>query len=171
MKAKRKSGSISPLSSETKGFTETCNLQIHPEMKDFLGYCLFKLALRIRTHINESVAKYEIVAPQCAILSLIDSHGPLTQVEIGAFLGIDKATMVRFLDGLEENGFVVRETHAKDRRAKVLRTTPTGKKVLEKVHRLRKEAESNILSPLTGPEQKKLRALIAKLVLQTQSPF
>ncbi len=90
---------------------------IHPELQDFLGYAMSKLAMRVRSRMDELVSRYGIVAPQCGILKMLHRVGPMTQVELGSYMMIDKATMVRFLDGLEELGLAVRSTHDSDRRA------------------------------------------------------
>ena len=139
--------------------------KIHPAMKEFLGYCLFKLSLQIRSRMEKDLAQFEMVAPQAAILAMISLIGPMTQVELGQLTGIDKATMVRLLDGLEKNEFLKRVNHAQDRRAKVLVITKQGEKVLVQIRKIRNEAENVVLTPLSLKEQELLRGLVAKLIL------
>lgn len=142
-----------------------CCVKIHPEMRQFLGFCLYKLAMSIRTRLDRELAKYNIVAPQSAILKLLDHLGSVTQKELGEWLAIDKATMVRMLDGLEEQGLLKRAEDQNDRRAKKLAITAKGRDVLEKAKTARKIAEDEALSPLSAAEEKTFRALVAKLTI------
>jgi DNA-binding MarR family transcriptional regulator len=140
-------------------------VKIHPEMKQFLGFCLYKLALSIRGRLEEEVARYGVVAPQCAMLKLVDKVKGMTQKDLGEYLAIDKATMVRLLDGLESNGLLKRVEDAKDRRAKRLEITAKGRALLEKTAAARVIAEREALLPLTESERKIFRELVAKLTI------
>ncbi|RZA05900.1 MAG: MarR family transcriptional regulator [Proteobacteria bacterium] len=148
-------------------FSGACGggLGIHPELKDYLGYSLTRLGLRIRHRMEHLLEKEGLHAPQCGILRLLHAVGPLTQVELGQFAAIDKATMVRFLDTLEEKGFAIRKEHPDDRRAKVLTITAKGSKVLEKIKVARLDAEEAVLQPLSPKERAEFRRILAKLAV------
>lgn len=146
-----------------------CGIRIHPELKDFVGYSLTKLGFSIRQRMEVSLASENLVAPQCGILRLLERVGPMTQVELGQYMLIDKATMVRMLDGLEDMGFAVRKEHAEDRRAKVLTITAKGLKILDKVKAARLEAEAIVLAPLDAKELAEFKRLLNKLSLQDLS--
>ncbi len=52
--------------------------------------------------------KQGLVSPQFGILRLLQLLGPMSQITLGQDLGIDKASMVKFIDGIEKkNGSVV----------------------------------------------------------------
>lgn len=140
-----------------------CAVNIHPGLRDFVGYSLTKLGFRIRQRMEELLASDRLVAPQCGILRLLQNVGPMTQVELGQHMLIDKATMVRMIDGLEELGFAVRKEHAVDRRAKVLSITPKGAKILDKIREARIDAEERVLAPLDAKERAEFKRLINKL--------
>jgi len=148
------------------GALSPCAMAIHPSLKDFVGYALTKLGFRIRQRMEELLQSDAIVAPQAGILRLLQSEGPMTQVEIGQHLLIDKATMVRMLDGLEEQGFAVRKEHAEDRRAKVLTITAKGLKMLERARTARTQAESEALAVLDPAERAEFKRLLQKLWAQ-----
>jgi DNA-binding MarR family transcriptional regulator len=135
-------------------------------MRQFLGFCLYKFALSIRGRFESKIEIHGLLAPQCAILKLLDSEGTMTQRELGSYLAIDKASAVRLIDGLEENGYVTRTEDANDRRAKQLAITNKGHATLEKVSSARLAAESEALSPLSEAERKQFRELVAKLTLE-----
>lgn len=139
---------------------------IHPEMRSYVGYCLFKMGLRYRSLMDSRLERHGLVAPQCGILSLLDRVGPMTQVELGGYILIDKATMVRMLDGLEEKKLLVRVTDPKDRRAKKLELTPVGRKFLTTVRAVIVEVDDSILGRLSKKERESLKDLVAKIVMQ-----
>ncbi|MDL2297719.1 MarR family transcriptional regulator [Synergistaceae bacterium OttesenSCG-928-D05] len=68
--------------------------------------------------------------------------------EIADYLGIPRQTMTSTLDSLESKGFLARFPHEKDRRRKVVRFTPEGKKFAEKtvegLHRWELDSLSSI---------------------------
>lgn len=140
-------------------------IKIHPQMKDFLGFCLYKLALSIRSRLDQKIQHLGVVAPQCAVLRLLEVEGEMTQSELGAHLAIDKASVVRMIDRLEELGLLKRSSDPNDRRAKVLAITHKGTRLLEVVAGARKSAEQEALVSLSREEQKKFRELVAKLML------
>jgi len=142
------------------------SLHLHRAMKDYLGYCLMKLSLQIRTRVEQELAQFDMVAPQAGILVMLSQLGPLTQVQLGRLMCIDKASMVRFLDGLESRGYVHRQSHPEDRRAKVLSITKEGEKVLLKTKKYKRQAEAEFLRPLTKREGEEFRRLVWTLVLR-----
>jgi DNA-binding MarR family transcriptional regulator len=148
------------------GPISTCAVGIHPELKDFLGYSLTKIGFRIRHRMEEILAPEGLVAPQCGILRLLERVGPQTQVDLGQHMLIDKATMVRMLDGLESLGLAVRKEHAEDRRAKVLTITAKGIRVLEKIKLARIAAEDLVLAPLEAKEKAEFKRILGKLAGQ-----
>src|SRR6185437_7126454 len=89
-------------SSESKSIEAATEVgQIHPELLKYVGYCFHKAALRMRSKIDAQLSPQGIVAPQFGMLALLEIQGPMTQNELGAYMKIDKATMVRLVDGLE----------------------------------------------------------------------
>lgn len=142
--------------------------RIHPAMRPFVGYCMAKIAFQFRARMDEGLAGYGIVAPQCGMMALLHKVGPMTQIELGGYLAIDKATMVRFLDDLEEKKWLVRVTDPKDRRAKVLQLTKAGEKTLAGALKVKDAIENEMLGVLTKAERETFAKLIAKIALQGQ---
>jgi DNA-binding MarR family transcriptional regulator len=110
------------------------------------------------------MAAHGLVAPQYGMMFLLDLEGPMTQNELGAYVAVDKATMVRMIDGLEEKKWVLRVPSPKDRRANQLRLTPAGKQIIKRLDQLRKRAEEEFLAPLSETERAQLSVIVNKLV-------
>ena len=78
-------------------------------------------------------------------------------------MGIDKASMVKFLDDLESKGLTERTESPEDRRIKLISLTPAGNKLLKKALALGAEIEESFLSQKLSPkEAQTLKDLIKK---------
>lgn len=139
-------------------------MKIHPCLKRYTGYCFYKLAMRFRAIVDEELEGLGVIAPQGGMLSLLDEAGPMTQVEMGHYMAVDKASMVRLIDSLEKKGYVVRGNREGDRRAKVVEITKAGSKIRERIDEARQRAEKRFMSPLSEKERKIFRDIILKLV-------
>lgn len=127
-------------------------------------YGLFKVAMRMRAQLDDSIADYRLISPQYAMLRILDMEGRLTQVELGSYLAMDKATMVRMLDSLEDLKYLKRVRSDLDRRSKFLELTPAGKKAMVAIAKIRATSEAEFFSPLTTREQTQLRGIVRKLL-------
>ena len=63
----------------------------------------------------------------------LSNHPAATSVELGAYLGITKQAGGQLVDELVRRGYVTREPHPTDRRARVLRLTDRGWDCIEQV--------------------------------------
>lgn len=138
--------------------------KLHPQLMNNVCYGFFKVAMRMRGRMDESLKPYQMITPQYAMLRILNIEGRMTQVELGTYLAMDKATMVRMLDSLEELKYVKRVQSEKDRRSKYLELTPAGKKVMAALEKIRSVNEAEFLSPLGAREQAQLCAIVGKLL-------
>ena len=75
----------------------------------------------------------------------------VTQIELAQSLGIEAATLVRLLDGLEGAGLVERRHSASDRRAKTLHLTEAARPLIVKMEEISAASRAEILEGI--PEQ------------------
>lgn len=57
----------------------------------------------------------------------------LSQIDLGKRLVLNKANMTGIIDRLEKNGYVKREDHPKDRRVNIIKITPKGKDLVNRL--------------------------------------
>lgn len=154
-----------PARPQTRPSTKDCdNLHVHKALKPYFSYCLYKSALHLRERINTALADHGIIATQLGILRLLSELGPISQNELGQEMGVDKASMVKFIDGLEAKKLVTRAGSTKDRRVKFIHITKPGLKLLTEATRLRADTEDEFLAPLTATEKAQLRKILPKLL-------
>lgn len=80
-----------------------------------------------KSHIwlNNGCVQYSLTAAQAVVILIVCDFKVLTQDEITKRLGLDKSVIAKTVTKLEERGFLVRETNAKDKRT--YNITPTEK--------------------------------------------
>ena len=78
-----------------------------------------------KSHIwlNEGCAQYALTAAQAMVILIVCDFEVLTQDEITKRLGLDKSVIAKTVTKLEETGFLVRSTNAKDKRTYDIRPT------------------------------------------------
>lgn len=136
----------------------------HPALKASFGHCFYKAALRMRVLFDVKLKPFGLIAPQYAMLSLLNFIGPVSQVNLGREMGIDKASMVKLVDGLENLKLVRRVAIHRDRRVKLIKITPKGLKFQKRSLKIRAEMEAEFLAPLTPSERKFIKKIIPKLL-------
>ena len=135
-----------------------------PELIDRLGYLLKHAQLRLAELTAEALAPYGVSGRELAVLLVLDGGGPASQLAAAGRLGIDRTTMVAFLDTLEERGLVARRPDPGDRRRNVVVLTAAGQSVLRDATRAGDEAERRFLAPLTGPAADQLRHSLRSVI-------
>jgi DNA-binding MarR family transcriptional regulator len=133
-------------------------------LRQRLGYCLYKGAMRLRALLDETFREDGLITPQFGIISLLISSGPLSQVDIGQTMTVDKATMVKLIDRLEALNLVRRTPHPEDRRIRMVGLTHHGKKKFEVLLEKAKATEVEFTAMLTSHERETLRSLASRLL-------
>jgi DNA-binding MarR family transcriptional regulator len=137
---------------------------VHPLFRDRLCYSISKSGVLFRTMLEFSLAEYGLVPPQAGIMYILNGYGEYNQNLLGQEMSIDKASMVKFIDGLEKKGLVKRTTDPTDRRAKLLTLTPKGKISLKKISGLHQDLEKTILKDFSQKEIEILRDLMPRVL-------
>jgi DNA-binding MarR family transcriptional regulator len=92
-------------------------------------------------------------------------HTPgLSQRALCATTGIEKSSMVLFVDLLEGNGWLRREPHPSDRRTHALYVTDPGMELLTQIGRKLSAVEARFLSELSEDKQRALGESLARLI-------
>ncbi len=92
----------------------------------------------------------------------------LTQTRLTQVSGIEKSSLVLFLDALEKDGWVERRRHPTDRRAHLVHLTDSGRERFDKVGLRLYQGEQAALSPLTLDEQTQLKNLLSRLLVHLE---
>ena len=138
----------------------------HPELTWRLGYLLKHAQLRLSELTAEALAPHGLDGRRLAVLTVLADVEPTSQQEAARRVGIDRTTMVAFVDALVDKGLVTRQPSEEDRRKNVVELTPTGRATLRAATAAYAAAERRFLASLTPRAATQLREALHVLVHQ-----
>lgn len=114
-----------------------------------LGYLLKQVATRFAQLGSTALAPFGIEGRELAVLSMLRSHGPVSQRELGQALHVDRTTMMSLIDQLEEKGLAQRARNPQDRRLYDVGLTEEGQHITARADAAAARAEVELLADLT----------------------
>jgi len=104
--------------------------------KDSPGYLLGQLTMLWQRRLKKVLDPLDLTQTQFVLLAalgwLSKKSNSVTQVDIANQSNADRMMVSKVLRTLEEKGFITRQEHETDTRAKTIRLTTTGENVLQK---------------------------------------
>ncbi len=134
------------------------------------GYLLTTASRLLRARVETALASAGLSLSEYVVLRLSSAKQDLTQGELGEKYGIDPATMVSLIDGLENRNLVTRVRNPADRRSYVLRITPGGSKIMSRARKVADKAQANFLAPLKVEEWELVRNYLWFLISSHENP-
>ncbi|WP_406670262.1 MarR family transcriptional regulator [Methanolobus sp. ZRKC4] len=113
--------------------------------------------------INNKMKELGLSAGQFFVLMVLSYEQGLTQDKIAWLLLIDKGSVARAVNVLEDKGFVKRVTDESNRRAVQLYLTEAGEQLIPKVVKIELELEDTSLAGLTEEERTHAKVLLHKI--------
>jgi DNA-binding MarR family transcriptional regulator len=129
-------------------------------LEGHLGYFVRRLQVWVFHDFVRSLASLDIRPAQYAVLVVIEANSGLSQADVAERLGIERARLVRLLDGLERRGLIRRRASPHDRRSHALVLTRRGQGELKRMKPLAAAHEANLARRL-GPAKR--ASLLASL--------
>ncbi|HZC04812.1 MAG TPA: MarR family transcriptional regulator, partial [Ktedonobacterales bacterium] len=86
-------------------------------------------------------------------LNILAERAPLSQQDLGAALALEKSSVSRLVQQLEQRGWVSRERDARDNRLRLLRLTEQGAQMSDHLQRHMSEAHATLFERLTSHER------------------
>jgi DNA-binding MarR family transcriptional regulator len=128
-----------------------------------IGFLLQRAHNRLREQMVAALAGSGLHLGHVAILGCLAAEDRLTQRALVERTGIEKSSMVLFLDVLEHAGWVRRAPHPADRRAHRVLLTQVGRERLAEIGPKLAAVEERFLAPLDAAERAGLAAALARL--------
>ena len=121
----------------------------------------FRRALRylerfISSNVKESSVCCGVTSTQCHILLKVEEEGELSPSEIREYIGLDKSSLSRTLDGLVRLGLLERRESSQDRRYQSIRLTERGRIFVERLNDECDNYYEPILETLSDEMKKRL---------------
>jgi DNA-binding MarR family transcriptional regulator len=122
-------------------------------LNDHLGYFIRRLQVWVFQDFIRTLTPIDIRPAQYSVLVVIAGNPGLSQSDLAALLGIERARLVRLLDKLEKRGLTQRLASRTDRRSHALRLTGDGQRLLKRAKLLAAVHETRLVERL-GAEQR-----------------
>jgi MarR family transcriptional regulator for hemolysin len=135
---------------------------MHPSATP-IGLQLAHSAKHVGRAFNDALAEVGGSMATWFILTNLKGDAWRTQHDLARALRIEGPTLTRHLDGLEEEGLVVRRRDADDRRAVSVELTDLGRARHAEMLRAVQAFNRRLLAGLSDDEIDELRALLARL--------
>ena len=122
-----------------------------------------RMVLRVT---DEQSAKLGISQTKLAVLMYLSSEPDFctSPSELAKHCGVSRAAMTKILDGLEQEGYLERDSHPTDRRALTVKLTAEGRQFLDWIVPQNQYQLSELMSYLDESEREKLIELATKVI-------
>lgn len=103
--------------------------------KQSIGYLITRTAKEVKRKLSRSLAEagYEMGVEQWRMLMILHHSELKNQQEIADNMGLDKTSLTRLLNAMEDKGFIVRVEDQRDKRNKLIYPTNKGRELREEV--------------------------------------
>ena len=132
-------------------------------LAQMVGYRLRRAQMAVFDDIIRRFASIELKPAQFSVLLVLDRTPGLSQSDVAAALGIQRANFVGLIDLLERRGLAVRQAAPSDRRSHALHLTSRGREVLAAAQELQAEHEAWARAKLGPDGYAALLGLLGKL--------
>ena len=102
--------------------------------------------------------------PRVRLLLAVHEAGRPRMSDVAWDLGVTARTITTMVDALEDEGVLVRQPDASDRRAILLQLTPHGEAQVETIERAFAAIGEAVLAPLAPADRAELRRLLTRLI-------
>ena len=134
-----------------------------------VGFLLARAHAIAREAADEALAEVGLTMKAYGALATLVSDGPVSQQRLSQRIGMDPATMVDVIDGLEKDGYIRRRRNPDDRREYALQTTAEGRELYKRALRGIIGAEKRTVRSLDAGESKVLLELLRRLTVPEPS--
>jgi len=128
-----------------------------------IGLQLANTSKAVSRAFNDRLADAGGSVPMWLILSSLKSNERRTQLELARAVGIEGPTLTRHLDGLEENGLVLRVRDGNDRRAVRVELTDEGERLFQTLRQAVVAFNRALTDGVAENELERLRTALARL--------
>lgn len=124
---------------------------------------LWRACRAVESHAEAHIRSLGLCRSDFAVLEVLLHRGPLPVSAIGRKVLLTSGSITTAIDRLEARGSVAREPDPDDRRARVVRLTPAGRRLVEPAFADHVEVLDHAFSALSERERGRLVTLLRKL--------
>jgi MarR family transcriptional regulator for hemolysin len=112
--------------------------------------------------LNELLAGYNLSYSLWQVIVYVKTNGPATLVDISSHYNVEKPTITRRVQRLEESK-LVKQIAGKDRREKIIQLTELGERVYKACRKEITELENSVMEGIPQEEQTAIFEILPKI--------
>ena len=128
-----------------------------------LWLVLWKAFRAMEAQAGRSIAGLGLCQSDFGVLEALLHKGPLPVKALGEKVLLTSGSMTAAIDRLERRGLVAREDDPQDRRSRIVRLTPEGRKTIQALFRVHERDMEQAAARLNRGERLELMRLLRKL--------
>ncbi|MGW2051608.1 MarR family winged helix-turn-helix transcriptional regulator [Streptomyces sp. NPDC001858] len=133
-----------------------------------LGWAIRMVSTAFSRVATESVSELPGGPRGYLVLVALAGGEPPSQLALAKEVSLDRTVMTYLLDDLEAQGLITRRPDPRDRRARQVLITDTGRARLARVRHGLSIAEARLLADLSDQDAEELRTLLSRVALTAQ---
>ncbi|MEU2553779.1 MarR family winged helix-turn-helix transcriptional regulator [Streptomyces sp. NPDC003388] len=134
-----------------------------PAIRALPSWILGRAAARGRALVADALAAEGMKMWHHVVLSAVRDLAPVAQADLGRAVGLDPKDLVGVLNDLQTAGLVLRAPDPKDRRKNAVSLTEDGARLLVRCEKAAREANDELLAPLSTTERDQFTALLIRI--------
>ena len=140
---------------------------------DLQHYFPYRLAV-LAEEVSRTVAqlysdRFDLTRHEWRVLAALGINRQMAAKDIADYSTLDKMSVSRAVAALETKAYLARAEDPADRRNKILRLTPAGRALYQRIVPLARAREHHILETLTATERTALDVIMKKLLARARS--
>jgi DNA-binding MarR family transcriptional regulator len=133
-----------------------------------LGFLIHDVSRLRRTMVDKALKPYNITRSQWWALANLSRHNGegMMQTELANVMDVGKVTLGGLIDRLEAAGYVIREPDPTDRRAKRVKMTKSGQKLLKVMATVAEQVNAAVTQDLTEKQIRNAEDTLYKIKMR-----
>jgi len=124
---------------------------------------LFRTSIRLQTAFDRCFSKFGMTAQEAAVLVHCAEERETSAGRLAKAMGRDKGKITRFVDRLEEGGFITRRSDPQDHRLLIIKATSRGRRVVPQLKIRFEEVRSQFFEGVLNVDIDKLETVLSQL--------
>jgi len=129
----------------------------------YLPYLLNRAGARIAAAFSEEMRPLGATLQMWRVLAALGERDGRRMGDLSETTSIEVSTLTRLVDTMEKKGLVARQPDGADARAVVLRATPAGRRLTQRILPIAERYETVALAGFSAAEAKALKAALRRL--------
>lgn len=134
-------------------------------LSDNLGYAMRRAQLAMYAPLREELEATGMTPQRYTALGLIGAHEDISQADLGYMLAVARSGAMSIVNALEQLGCITRRRDPNDKRSYLLKLTPEGQRIVDRLHAGITRLDRRGSDRLTPEERAQLMEMLDRLAL------